>query len=249
MQLGYECVEQEVFQQAAVESGIEEAKLWRAFREPPSFFGPSIAARKRSVVHVAAALAKHMLKDNVVYHGPFGHILIPGISHVLKVRIFAQREDRVATKVKREGTVSAGAVEKALLREDKQRRALAKLVFNVDDDDANLFDLVINTSQVDVETATDIIAGTVKLKRYQPMTYSVRCMGNLELSLRTKASLIDLDPDLDVEADNGNIRIRTRARGKKLAAMRQQAAAFQGVKSVEVESVEDSFGRIAGGLR
>ncbi len=186
----------------------------------------------------------------VVYHGPFGHILIPGVSHVLKVRIFAQREDRVATKVKREGAaVSAGGVEKALLREDKQRSALAKLVFNVDDDDANLFDLVINTSQVDAATAADIIAGTVKLKRYQPMTYSVRCMENLELSLRIRASLIDLDPDLVVEADNGNVRVRTRARGKKLTEVRQQADALEGVKSVEIEAVEDSFGRIAGGLR
>jgi hypothetical protein len=31
--------------------------------------------------------------------------------------------------------------------------------------------------------------------------------------------------------------------------MRERAATLEGVKSVEVEAVEDSFGRIAGGLR
>ncbi len=249
--LGYESVEQDVFQDAAAQSGVPEAKLVRALRDPPSFFGISNVARKRAIAYVAAALAKRMLSDNLVYHGPFGHILIPGVSHVLKVRIFAQREDRVAAKAKREGVASAGEVEKALLREDKQRVALSRLVFNVDDDDANLFDLVINTSQVDAGTAVEIIASTVKLKRYQPMTYSVRCMENLELSLRIRAGLIDHDPDLVVEADNGNVRIKTRAGGgsKKLAEMRQQAATLEGVKSLEVEAVDDSFGRIAGGLR
>lgn len=249
--LGYDCVEQEVFQDAAGQSGVPEAKLVRALRDPPSFFGISNAERKRAIAYVAAALTKRMLIDNVVYHGPFGHILIPGVSHVLKVRIFAQREDRVAAKAKREGVLSAGEVEKTLLREDKQRSALARQVFRVDDDDANLFDLVINTSQVDADTAVEIIAGTAKLQRYQPMTYSVRCMQNLELSLRIRANLIGDDLDLVVEADNGNVRMKTRAGSgaKKLAEMRQRASTLDGVKSVEVEAVGDSFGRIAGGVR
>ena len=245
--LGYDLIDREIFQDASAVSGIPEATLFSAFEEPPSFFGMSRATRKRSIAHVSAALAKRMLKDNVVYHGPFGHVLIPGVSHVLKVRIFAQREDRVANRVKREAGVTAGEAEKTLLKEDRQRASLAKQVFGVDDEDTNLFDLLVNTSQVDVDTAVEIITNTVKLSRYQPMTYSIRCMENLELSLRARAGLVELDPDVEVEVDNGNVRVRSRVRGvvgkKKLSEMRQRVAALEGVKAVEIETVEDTFGR------
>ncbi len=251
--LGYELLDQEVFQSASSTSGIPEAKLVRAFQEAPTFFGMSVSTRKRLIPHVSAQLAARLLKDDVVYHGPFGHVLVTGVSHVLKVRIFAQLEDRVAIKVKREGGLSAAEAEKALRHEDRQRVELAKQVFNLNEEDAALFDLVINTSQVDVDTAVDIITGAVKLKRYQPMTYSVRCMENLELSLRARAHLIDLDPDVVVETDNGNVRIRTRSGGwssrKKSSEMRERTANLDGVKSVDVEVVEDTLGRMAGGTR
>ena len=37
----------------------------------------------------------HFVKDNVVYHGLAGQFLVAGVSHVLKVRIMAEMEDRV----------------------------------------------------------------------------------------------------------------------------------------------------------
>jgi cytidylate kinase len=242
--LSSELIDQEVFQDASAASGIPEDKLLTAFREPPSFFGMSAAMRKRSIAQVSAALAKRLLKDNVVYHGPFGHVLVPGISHVLKVRIFAQREDRVATKLEREANLSEADAEKALLREDKQRASLAKQVFGVDDEDTDLFDLVINTSQVDTDTATEIILNTVKLKRYQPMTYSIQCMENLELSLRARALLVADDPDVDVHVENGHVRVRARARSEgKRRAMREKVATLDGVANVEIEALGDSLSR------
>ncbi len=247
--LGYECIDQEVFQKAAAESGVSEAKLARAFQEPPSFFGMSPAVRRCSIAHVSAALARRLLGDNVVYHGSFGHLLIPGISHVLKVRIFAPRQDRIATKIKRETGISAGEAERVILRRDKQRIKLARLVFKVDDDDPTPFDLMINTSQMDEDTAVGVISGAVKLKRYQPMTYSLRSMENLELSVRVRAFLTDLDPDVKVQAENGNLRLRSRVGKKRLAEMRQRVSNLEGVKGVEVDAVEDIFGQLAGGAR
>jgi cytidylate kinase len=242
--LGYELLDEEVFREASSASDLPEDKLLSAFREPPAFFGMSAAARKRSIAYVSAALAKRLLKDNVIYHGPFGHALVPGVSHVLKVRIVADREDRVATKVKREADVSEAAAEKALQREDKQRSTLAKQVFGVDDGDTDPFDLVINTSQVDVETATEIIVNAVKRDRYQPMTYSMRCMERLELALRTRASLVGIDPDVEVEAESDHLRIRTRLRSEgKQRAMREKAVEVEGVEKVEMEVLEDSLSR------
>jgi cytidylate kinase len=242
--LGYELLDQEIFREAASASDVPEDKLLSAFREPPGFFGMSSAVRKRSIAHVSAALVKHLLKDNVVYHGPFGHLLVPGVSHVLKVRIVAQREDRVATKIKRETNLSETDADKALLREDKQRSTLAKQVFGVDDEDTDPFDLIINTSQVDVDTAAEIIVNTVKRDRYQPMTYSMRCMERLELALRTRASLVGIDPNVEVQVESDHLRIQTRLRSDgKQRTMREKAAELEGVQKVEMEVLEDSLSR------
>jgi cytidylate kinase len=250
--LGFECLDQEVFQEAAQRSGFSEAHLRRAFEEAPSLFGMSLATRKRAVAHVGAALSRRLLRDNVVYHGPFGHFLIQGVAHVLKVRIHAQLADRVALKVKRDGG-STQEAEKFISRIDRERLLLARMVFGAEDDDPNLFDLVVNTSQVDPETAVGIIAETVQHKRYQAMTYSQRCLENLELSYRARAALVELDPDVAVQAENGQVRVRTKASGRskegRVAAIRERIGKLEGVRTVEVEVVEDFLDRLAGSLR
>lgn len=38
---------------------------------------------------IQAALLEHVARDNVVYHGFAGQMLLEGIAHVLKVRVIA----------------------------------------------------------------------------------------------------------------------------------------------------------------
>jgi hypothetical protein len=163
---------------------------------------------------------------------------------VLKVRIIAQIEDRVATKIEREGNLSESDAEKTLLREDKHYASLAKQIFGVDEEDTDLFDLIINTSEMDVDAATETILSTVKLKRYQPMTYSIQCIENLELSLRARALLVADDPDVDVQVENGALRIRTRVRAEgRHRSMREKAQTLNDVKNVEIDVLGDSLKR------
>jgi cytidylate kinase len=60
-------------------------------------------------------------KDNVVYHGLAGHFFLQDISHVLKVRVIADLEDRVKEELKREG-ISAEEARYILKKDDDERR-------------------------------------------------------------------------------------------------------------------------------
>ncbi len=251
--LEYNCIDLEVFRDASERSGIPQVKLEKALKETPSLlFGMSLATRKRYVMHIQAALSAHFLEDNVVYHGPFGTHLIEGVSHFLKVRIYAQLEDRITLKVKRDGC-SYDEAKRVILRDDRQRLELADILFKADDDNNDPFDLLINTSRMDINTAVEVIAETVKQSRYKPMTYSVRCMEAQELSHRVKSSLVDLDPDIDVQVDSGNVRVRIKAQGwtkkKRISIVRERVSKIEGVKSVEIEAVADIFDRIVGSSR
>lgn len=242
-ELGYDLVDQEdVFQEASKRSGIQPEKIHRAFYGPPSMFGTSLAQSKRCVAHVQAALCARLLEDNVVYHGPFGHLLIDGVSHVVAVRVLASREDRIANKVKSEGCSSKEA-EKTISRDDKQRLSVARDVFRADDDDSGLFNLVINTSEMEVDTAIKTIVETTRQERYKAMTYSLQLMRDLELSYRVKASLVDLDPDVVVQAGKGAVKIRTKASGrakeKRIKEIESRAEGLEGIAKVEIEAVAD----------
>jgi cytidylate kinase len=244
--LDYAYVAEEVLREASGRSGIPEAQLRAALQDPPSLLGMSEATRKRRVAHVQAALYGYLLKNNVLYHSESVASVSKGVSHVLAVRVQARLEDRVTRKAKQDG-VGEAAGRKALLREDKARLALAKLLFRAQDDDPGRFDLVIDSSEVGVDRAAEMIVETLNNKRYQPMTYSIRCMADLELSHRVRASLVDFDPQIEVEAAGGNVRVRTKTVGgranKRVEEIRQRAAKLEGVKSVEVESVGDVFSR------
>ena len=250
--MGYECIGREVFVSASHEFDIPEEKLYDAILGSPSLLGMSPTKRKRYIAYVQAAVAEYMLKDNVVYYGPAGHLLIQGVSHVLRVRIIADLEDRIALKMKME-KVSEKEARKSILHDDEQRRKWVQTVYGKDVTDPSLYDLVINIGQITVDQAVDIITRTVKSRKFQPMTYSTNLMKNIELSCRVRAHLIDIDPEIRVRSENGNVHVYAkasgRARKKHAEIINERAMKLPGVKSVEVHMSEDMFERIAGEMR
>ena len=250
--LGYKCIGREVLQAASRDYEVSEEKLYKATHEAPSFLGMTPVARKRYIAYVKAAFAAYMLKDNVVYHGPAGEVLIQGVSHLLRVRINADLDDRIALRMTRDNVPEKDA-RKSILRDDEQHSKLMKWVYGRDDTDASLYDLVINVSQISVENAVEIITGTVKHKKFQPMTYSIMMMKNIELSCRVTANLIDIDPDIRVRSENGKVHIHTKASGramkKNVEIIRERTTNLTGVASVEIHMSEDLFERMAGDMR
>jgi len=101
--LGYRCISRDILLEASEEFNIPEIKLIRAIQDAPSILNRLTRQKEKYVAYIRAALLKHVQKDNVVYHGLFGHFFLQDIPHVLKVRIVADLEARVADEVKREG--------------------------------------------------------------------------------------------------------------------------------------------------
>jgi hypothetical protein len=212
----------------------------------------SLATRKQCFAHVHAVLAERFLEQELVYHGPFGQFLAKGVSHILTVRIHSKIEDRVTRRASQEG-ISSREAERAILREDKQRLMIAEQVFNMDDNETSHFDLVINSSQMDADTAVEVISETASLKRYSPMTYSIQCMEDIALARKVRSSLVDIDPDIGVEVNRGDVKVRTRiygsAKKRRADKVRERLKEFEGMKNLEVDVVQDTFGRISRSLR
>lgn len=238
--LGYSCIDREVFEEASRRSHIPLDKLRKPFFKAPSIFGISTPVMKRYAVHVGAALARRCIDDDIVYHGPFGHLLIRGISHVAAVRIRASREDRIKRMIELKGCNSRTA-EKEINRSDKYRLSLAETIFRVNDDDPGLFNLTIDTSAIDIETAAGNICEESQKDRYRSMTWSLEAMANLELEYRIRESIVNIDPDASVYAKQGDVRIRIRVGGRSgdrmIQDIRSRTETFTGVQSVNIETI------------
>jgi cytidylate kinase len=176
--LGYECISREILLEASEEFNIPEIKLIRAIQDAPSILERLFRSRERYVAHIRASLLKHVQKDNVVYHGLFGHFFLQDIPHVLKVRIVGDLEARVADEVKREG-ISAAKAREIILRDDEERRKWALYLYGADWWDATLYDLVIHLKTITVDDAVSLLIYAVKLPGFQTTPESQQAIDNL----------------------------------------------------------------------
>jgi cytidylate kinase len=245
--IGYQYLGREAILSAATEFGVSESKLARVLKDTPSLRDMLSDRRQQYIAYIEATLTKLMLQDNIVYHGLAGLPFIQGISHVLKVHIIANLEDRIRLEMKQDG-ISEEKARKKILREDEHWKKWTKAVYGIDIANPHLYDLIINVGHIedkDAEDAIETIVSTVKHKKFQPMTYSLECMNNSALSCRIRAALIDIDPKIEVKSDKGSVFIYTKAVKRKKQRqgldLKQRVMTMDGVKHVEVYGEKNLF--------
>ena len=95
--------------------------------------------------------------DNVVIVGRGAHIILEDNPNVLRVGLIATFEDRVERIMVRE-RMSQSEAEAAIVARDAARSEYFRRFFDIDDpDSAEHYHLVINTSEMNLDAATDII--------------------------------------------------------------------------------------------
>ena len=186
--LGYECLSRDILLEASEEFNIPEIKLIRAIQDAPSILDRLTRQKEKYVAYIRAALLKHVQKDNVVYHGLFGHFFLQDIPHVLKVRIVADLEARVADEVKREG-ISESKAREIILKDDEERRKWALHLYGADWWDATLYDLVIHLKTIKVDDAVDLLCQVVQLPGFQTTPESQEAINN-----QVEAALMEVAP-------------------------------------------------------
>jgi len=105
----------------------------------------------RSVMHQLAE------SGNVVIVGRGGSIILRSMPNVLRVGTVARLEDRIAGIMERD-RIDRAQAERTLTDRDLARAYYFKRYFDIDDpDDPELYHLVINTSDIDMDYAVDLV--------------------------------------------------------------------------------------------
>ena len=204
--LGYECVSLEILLEASEEFNVPEKKLTRAIHDAPSIFSRFSNEKKQYIAFIQSALLKHLRKDNIVYHGLAGHFLVKDISHVLKIRILADMNDRVKLEMEQEKITEKEAIHN-LKKDDRERRKWSQYLYGIDTSDPGLYDLVLHIHKLSADDAVDIICHTVGLKHFQTTHESKSLMDDTVLAAEVKFALIPIGYDVTVSAENGIITV------------------------------------------
>lgn len=238
--LGYPCLSREMnLEAAAIQYGVPAEEFAVAMDRRPSFFDRVLRERAAYLTFVRAALCEHAREGSLVFHGYLGHLLLPGISHVIAVRVIGNMEFRIEEVRQQHGFGDKEALA-YIENVDRERREWTRFLFGVDWDDPSLYDIVLNLSRMGLDAACETVADLTERAAFQPTAASVKAMQDLTLQSRVSAVLAKdfrtQDTDLKVTANDGIVTITGTTHWPEVAdAVPSLVRQVNGVKEVRSE--------------
>lgn len=164
--LGYECISRDILIEASKMFNVSKLRLIRAVEDAPSFLERYTFGREKYINFIKAAILTNIAKGNVVYHGFAGHFFVQDVAHVIKVRIIADMEERLAYMMKRENVSREEAV-LMVNKVDEERSKWSMKLYGMDTWDSRLYDIVVNIGKITIDDAVDLICHAASLKAFQ----------------------------------------------------------------------------------
>jgi cytidylate kinase len=186
--LGYRSMSRELLLEAATRYEIPEAKLTELMETSPEVtpIKPELLRLYRVVMQ--AAMCEVVQGGKLVYHGHGGQELLPGIQHVLKVRLLAPLAYRVA-RVREQRQMDQASAYLYIAKVDDIRARRVQEFFGVDWQDPRRYDLLLNLAQMSLEEAAQKVAEWAKRPEFQPTPTSEQALQDLTVKASVEAAL------------------------------------------------------------
>jgi cytidylate kinase len=137
------------------------------FDEKKPSFWDSLQIQKKKFLHsLEAVIYDFARKGNVVIVGRGGQVLLKDLPGVLHVRIIAPFEIRLKRILALEGGDEKKA-RRILNQSDRDSAGFLRSFFDVDWEDRGLYDLMINTEKLSVETGVKLIIDSISSPEIQ----------------------------------------------------------------------------------
>jgi len=186
--LGYPCLSREDLIEAAIGEGIHVGKIEAAMVKGRGFSERLALEREHYLAFTRAYLCDQALKGHLVYHGRTGHLLLPGVKNVLRVRVVADYEYRLKAAMQRLGLERKKA-RRYVDEVDEDRRQWARTMYGVSCDDVNQYDVVVSLQQLSVENASVGLTSIAQLPDFQLTPASTKTMEDLRVGAKARVLL------------------------------------------------------------
>ncbi len=236
--LHYDYVDKEKIGELLKGFGFPETEVEKFDEKKPPFWD-SLSLERRKFLHVTQAVLYELAsKGRVIIVGRGGQVLLKDLPGILHLRIISPFEVRVKRLVAAGGFEEKQAV-RFLRQGDQDSFGFIHTFFHVNWDDPGLYDLILNTGKISMETAINLVTETARSSDISGKEEETReKLADLALVQKAEARLMDiLGADVrqvEVEVKKGVlwlkgsvISTRTRENCEKTVS------AVEGVKKVE----------------
>ncbi len=186
--LGYECVSREDLLEEATRQKIPVGKLETAIIKPHIYSERLALELEHYKALVTSILCEKALDHDIIYHGRTGHLLLPGVDNILKIRVVCDMEHRIA-RVMDELNLSRKKAKQYIDAVEDDRRRWVKKFYNVDWDVFTLYDLVVNLTEVNAANFASAACAMAQLPEFQATPASVNKLKDLLLASRARLIL------------------------------------------------------------
>lgn len=213
-------ISREVLVKVSEDYGVTEKELSQAMGRPPRLWERSAGnPRHLYLTFMRAALLDYATRGCMIYHGNAGHFLLGDIAWVLKVRLIAPMEMRVAMLQKTMDIDWSEAVQ-YITKVDEDRTRWTRFLYSEDWSDPSNFDIVVNLKTMSLETACSTIIDLIKSPEFLRTPERQKGLENRAVAAKVLAA-VEANPktrglDVTIVADGGNVTLSGRLASKAL---------------------------------
>jgi cytidylate kinase len=186
--LDYPLLSREDLIEAAIKEGIQVGKLETSMMKPRAFSERLARERDHYLAFSTSYLCSKVLEGSLVYHGRTGHLLLQGVGNLLRVRVLADPEYRIAAAMRSLG-VDREKARRYLEQVEEDRRNWARFMYGVSWEDASQYDVIVNVEQMNVANAASALVTMAQLPDFQMTPAARKAMDDLHLSARARVLL------------------------------------------------------------
>lgn len=212
--LGYTYVDNEELLGRAQRYGLAEERLARLAEDRPSWVERFDAETRRCILALQVVLYEFAQSDNVVLVGGGGQWLLRGVPHAIRTRIvapFPERVTRLTATLSAQGRerVTPKTVAQFIRRDDIQKTARMRYLFDADVKDPSLYDILINTAAFSREAAVALLADVTRRPEFATMDAARDLVADRVVASQVEVALAG-HPDMrryriDVESTRGEV--------------------------------------------
>ena len=211
-EMGLELMRHEVIERVADRMQVSTSLIGRLRGGKAGFVERLTADRRSLALYTAEELFALADRGNVVLRGWGATCLLRPVPHVVCVRITRSLKKRIDWLMTHLETDDAEFAEAEIRRSDEAHAARMHAQFGVSWGDPVLYDLVLNTDRLTVDSCVAQIRALAARPEFAETARSRALLANMALAARVKAALKDgaatADIRVTVEADHGRVSLR-----------------------------------------
>jgi cytidylate kinase len=240
-ELGLTVIQSEfVASQVAGRLGVEEDAVRRYVDGSASLIERWLIDRRRLSSYTFEEIMRLAQRGNVLIRGWGAATLLRDLPQVISVRVCAPMDFRVRVMMERFGADDAEAVRAEIERYDAAHGRAMRASFNIEQEDARLYHLVLNTDRLPVDACVRMVCELVRHPRFRDQRKTRWALADKLLEATISSALGDeiglgmAPAGLTVSAADGKITLAGMSSSGRLRARAERvAAAVAGVRAID----------------